>query len=452
MPPSPDAATGTDLAALLDDFLAERESPGVALGIAGPGRRTEVLCAGSARIPGPPVTGSTRFRLASLTKQVIATAVLRLVENGRLTLDEPVTGGRRPATVAHLLCNTSGLGDVLTWRQALADAVPLPARAPASPIPRWEPGKRWEYSNVGFALLANLVADRVGEPFQPYVTRTILAPLGLHATTFTGGPELATPLERQDGRWQPVPPGEPDLPDVLGLVSTPGEAARLAGALLEPGLLLDRPIAEHLGSATFAVHEALPRQCPFFVRLDLAGHEVFWHDGFDSGFSAVMYLVPAAGLAIVLLANGPTWRLGEDLGPRVVTALLGGPAPTPSRPGPADPRRVCGHYRHPAGHPLEPRPPDAVVTHAGGQLWLSTPMTDHRIRLTPEGPMVFALEGSGARTRRAAFVTDRAGRVTGLGIDGMVLLPRRRLPTALPWHAHRALRGLARGLAQKGDA
>ncbi|RKT54191.1 GNAT family N-acetyltransferase [Saccharothrix australiensis] len=490
MPPSPVGSTA--LAALLADFLAAREAPGVALGIAGPGRRPEVLCAGSARAPDRPVTRTTRFRLASLTKQVVMVAVLRLVERGELALGEPVTlrvrrgAGRRPVTVADLLCNTSGLGDVLTWRQALADAVPLPARLPATLTPRREPGERWEYSNIGFALLARVVADRVGEPFQQHVARTITGPLELRATTFgAAAADLATPLEREDGRWRPVPPSEPDLPDVLGLVSTAGDAARLAGALLEPRRLLDRPLVQHLDAATFAVHDSLPRQCPFLVRLDIAGHEVFWHDGFDGGFSAAMFLVPAAGLAFVLLANGPTWRLGEDLGPRVLTALLEdapledarptaarpaearptgerfvGAQPDGARPGaarrhgprPSDPRRLCGHYRHPAGHPLEPRPPDAVVSLADDSLWLSTPLTGQRVRLLPDGPLVYALEGTGARVRRTAFVTDEAGRVTGLGIDGMVLLPRRRLPTALPWHAHRALRGIARALLEKGGS
>jgi hypothetical protein len=246
----------------------------------------------------------------------------------------------------------------------------------------------------------------------------------------------------------------------MGLVSTAEEAARLAGALLTPGRLLHRPLREHLDSATFAVHELLPRQCPFLIRVELAGHQVFWHDGFDGGFSAAMYLVPAADLAVVLLTNGPTWRLGEDLGPRVLATLLGGAAVPvdavpvgDTRPAGRPQRKLCGRYRHPAGHPLEPRPPDVLVRSAEGALWLSVPLAGQRIRLMPEGsnPLVFVLEG-GARRRRAVFVTDRAGRVTGLCIDGLVPLPRRRRPTAAAWHAHRALRGLAGRFAEKGRA
>jgi CubicO group peptidase (beta-lactamase class C family) len=195
MPASSDAVTGygAALAELLDGFLAEPAAPGVALGIAQPDRPPEVFCTGSAQLaPDRPVTPATRFRLASLTKQVIMAAVLRLVERGALALDEPVAPllgsvtlrqrpGHRPITVADLLCNTSGVGDVLGWRQALAGDVRLPERLPARVFAHRPPGLRWEYSNVGFALLAQLVADRTGEPFQRHVTRTILQPLAAGA-------------------------------------------------------------------------------------------------------------------------------------------------------------------------------------------------------------------------------------------------------------------------------
>jgi CubicO group peptidase (beta-lactamase class C family) len=106
------------------------------------------------------------FPLASVTKLLTAMAVLVAVEEGTVALDEPA--GPEGATVAHLLAHASGLG-IDGGRQAA-------------------PGRWRIYSNAGFDLLGELVAERAGMPFATYAAEAVLAPLGMTATAISGSP------------------------------------------------------------------------------------------------------------------------------------------------------------------------------------------------------------------------------------------------------------------------
>lgn len=143
-----------------------------------------------------PVTGSTVFDLASITKMFTATTLLTLVEEGVLALDAPLatwlpsfgTGDRRLITLRHLLNHTSGLPAVLRlWtdhpdRESRARAV---LEAPlVNP-----PGTVFEYSCVGF-LVAGLLAEQVtGRGLAELVDERVCEPLGLTDTGFLPGPD-----------------------------------------------------------------------------------------------------------------------------------------------------------------------------------------------------------------------------------------------------------------------
>ena len=106
------------------------------------------------------------FPLASVTKLLTAVAVLVAVEERTVALDDEA--GPEGATVAHLLAHASGLD---------MDGARL---AP--------PGRRRLYSNAGFDILGQLVAERAGMPFATYATEAVFAPLGMAATAITGSP------------------------------------------------------------------------------------------------------------------------------------------------------------------------------------------------------------------------------------------------------------------------
>jgi CubicO group peptidase (beta-lactamase class C family) len=107
------------------------------------------------------------LRLASVTKPLTAYAVLIAVQDGVLHLDEPA--GPDGSTVRHLLAHASGL--------------PFSEGGLSSPV-----GARRVYSNLGYEVLGDLVADRVGLPFAEHLDLEVLQPLGMTATVLDGSP------------------------------------------------------------------------------------------------------------------------------------------------------------------------------------------------------------------------------------------------------------------------
>lgn len=157
---------------------------------------------------GAPVDGSTLFQVASLSKWVTAIGVLTLVDAGKLDLDRPVASyltrwslpesgfDIREVTIRRLLSHTAGLTDGLgyagfppgTPTQALEAS--LTRAADASPgadgrvrvgVP---PGSEWRYSGGGYTLLQLVIEEVAGEPFNAYMQRAVLRPLGMARSTF----------------------------------------------------------------------------------------------------------------------------------------------------------------------------------------------------------------------------------------------------------------------------
>jgi len=115
------------------------------------------------------------FRWASVTKLLTATAVLVAAEEGTLDLDEPA--GPPGATVRHLLAHASGL--------------PFDGEAPIA-----RPGERRIYSNTGYEELGRLLERKAGMPYEEYLCRGVLVPLGMAATEVREGPAA--------GAWGPL--------------------------------------------------------------------------------------------------------------------------------------------------------------------------------------------------------------------------------------------------------
>lgn len=144
-----------------------------------------------------PNTLSTRFRIASLSKSITAVAIMRLVEDGRLglddTLDQWVPGfkyGDR-ITIANLLGHESGIpSDVYLANfaersvsgETLADAVDWVKSAD----PRFEPGAKFEYSNSGYVVLSAIVEIASGQRFEDYLAQSIFEPLGMNSSGLDG--------------------------------------------------------------------------------------------------------------------------------------------------------------------------------------------------------------------------------------------------------------------------
>jgi CubicO group peptidase (beta-lactamase class C family) len=203
-----------------------------------------------------PNTLDTRFRIGSMNKMFTATAVLQLVQAGRVKLDAPLatylpdypnTELASKVTIHQLLTHTGGTGDIFgpeyeTHRlslRTLADYVSLYGSRPL----RFEPGSKWEYSNYGFILLGRVIERVSGMSYYDYVAKYVYAPAGMMSTG--SEPEDSAVEKRAVGytsrAGSALEPNTETLPwrgtSAGGGYSTVGDLLRFANALGEHKLL-----------------------------------------------------------------------------------------------------------------------------------------------------------------------------------------------------------------------
>ena len=194
-------------------WLKRTGSPGASAAILWPDGHYWVGASGEADASKDvPMTTSTEFSLASITKTFTAALVLQLVDEGKLSLDEKVApllpeAGLHPAmTVRHLLDHTSGLPDMFrvtgiepalnsdqhrVW--SVADALEFGKKD------RVAPDTFWRYSNTGYVYLGQLVERVTGTPWATLVRERLLDPLGLDHTFVQGVESPPGPLARDTG-------------------------------------------------------------------------------------------------------------------------------------------------------------------------------------------------------------------------------------------------------------
>lgn len=179
----------------------------------------------------------------SFTKTVLAVAALRFVESGQLSLSEQVDG--RPYCLAHLLRHEAGLpdyGSVASYHEDVAAGkAPWPITQLLDVLDadrsRYEPGKGWAYSNIGYLKVGQLIERASGLPLRQALDRVVFDPAGLTTSRLATAPEDLTGV--QMGRAAGYHPGWVYHGLVVG---TTADAARLlhallAGAILKPETL-----------------------------------------------------------------------------------------------------------------------------------------------------------------------------------------------------------------------
>jgi CubicO group peptidase (beta-lactamase class C family) len=192
----------TELQERLSGILKEANTPGMGVVIANRDGIVWSAGIGLADVAaGKPATSTTLFRIASVSKTFVALAVLKLVEEGKLSLDAPVKGlvpevafanpweATDPVRVAHLLEHTTGWDDIHPKEFAHSDPKPMTlaqglAIGPESRTSRWRPGTRFSYSNAGPAVAAAIVEKLTGKRFEDYVKETFFDPLGMSTADY----------------------------------------------------------------------------------------------------------------------------------------------------------------------------------------------------------------------------------------------------------------------------
>ncbi|MGH3680583.1 MAG: serine hydrolase, partial [Natronosporangium sp.] len=360
--------------------LAERyRVPGAVLAIDHAGERVE-LAAGVTNVDtGVPVTPDTLFQIGSITKLLTATAVLRLVEAGRLDLDAPVAGYlpelalsdpevRERVTMRHLLTHTSGIdGDVFrdTGRgdDCLARYV-----AGLAEVPQNHPlGATFSYCNTGFSIAGRLIEVLTGQVWDQAMRELLFGPLGLAGTATL--PEEALLHRTAVGHVHEA--GEPPRRTPVWVMPRSGAPAggtpcASAGDLLTFARLFlaggrtaggTRLLSEGTVAAMQAEQVRLPERVAAadswglgWCRWDWHGTRVLGHDGATIGQRGFLRVLPEHDLAIVLLTNGGFGPdLYQTLMREVVRELTGvemaDPVAPPAQPPPADVTPHAGAYQ-----------------------------------------------------------------------------------------------------------
>jgi CubicO group peptidase (beta-lactamase class C family) len=348
--------------AIVSDFAARGGQPGMAYGIVADGKLVHSGGAGEARLGGPVPGADTVFRIASMTKSFTASAVLLLRDAGALELDDqaaafvPELAGwtgpsadSAPVTIRHLLTMTAGFPTDDPWgdrQQGLpvADFAAMLARGVSF---NWAPGTRFEYSNLGYAILGMVVTAASGMPYADFVRSRLLTPLGMGRSGFEAGefaPDgLARGYRRGLAGWEEVPfdPHGAFAP-MGGVFSTVRDlAAWVSGlaAAFPPG---DTPDAHPLSAASrrqmqlpqvvtgWASRYPLPGGPSggpgtygfgLFIDEEPGLGRVVSHSGGYPGFGSNMRWHPATGIGVIALGNG-TYAPMSPLAAQVLTAIV----------------------------------------------------------------------------------------------------------------------------------
>lgn len=338
----------------LVEQLTARQVPGISVAVVAPGGATEFLDAGVADLADDrPVTPGTLYLWFSMTKIVTATAVLKLAEDGFLSLEDPVEkfmpGFPRPRSdwprvrVRHLLSHSAGLANPmpLRWVHLASDGGRDPREFATELLAkhdrlRFPAGSEAVYSNLGYIALGELIALAAGRSYEDYVRAAILDPLSMADTGFsypveadqvaaTGyQPRFApmTPLLRlllpkgivgdREGRFVSFHRFNVDGASYGGLLGPVHDAARfmaihLNGGELEGVRLLSPDSVRAMQTLQVEGRKLDVGYGWFRRKADRAAAEFWEHLGGGAGFWSMMRIYPKEGLGVLTMGNATSY-------------------------------------------------------------------------------------------------------------------------------------------------
>jgi CubicO group peptidase (beta-lactamase class C family) len=324
----------------LDHQRRQAELPGCVLAVAERGQLRLERAFGVADLAtGEALTPRHRFRVASHSKSFTAAGILKLREQGKLRLDDPVgwhVTDLHPeigaATLTQLLSHSAGLvrdgADAGQWidRRPFLDEAEL--RADLAGGPTIPASTRLKYSNHGYGLLGLVIEAVTGEPYGDWIRREIVVAAGLTETEpdmpaggaapFTRGHTGKLPLARRV-----VIPGENPtnaLASATGFVSTAADLARFFSQLdpeAETGLLSPASRREMIRSQWSEAHSNLKRRYGLgTISGEIGDWSWFGHSGGFQGYITRTLTLPGRGLTVSILTNavdGPAQGWGDGI-------------------------------------------------------------------------------------------------------------------------------------------
>jgi CubicO group peptidase (beta-lactamase class C family) len=323
----------------LSDRMAMWHVPGVSIAVIHHGAIEWAQGFGVVSVGGAPVTAETLFQAGSISKPVSALGTLRLVQEGKLSLDTDVNktltswklpdaavAGGKPVTLRELLIHTGGTTVHGFGGYASGDPVPTvvqvldgekPANSAAIRI-ETAPGTKWNYSGGGFTIMQMMVVDVTKEPYPKFLHDTVLKPIGMTHSTY----EQPLPTEMRamaatpyDGKGNAVAGGAHTYPEMAaaGLWTTPTDLCRY---LMEVQQSL-KGEANHVLSQAMTKEMLTPGMGKWGLGLQIGGADTdpyFVHGGVNAGFEATMeaYEKDSEGAVVMTNAQGGS-RVADEV-------------------------------------------------------------------------------------------------------------------------------------------
>lgn len=339
------AAAATARADAVDTFLkaemSRRHIPGISVVVVRDGKVIKAKGYGRANVEtGAPATPDTVYELASVTKQFTATAVMMLVEEGRVKLEESILTylpdlpeAWKPVTVRHLLNHTSGIRSYTSLPAFLAnlrkdytqaELIRLVAGYPLD----FPPGERFVYNNTGYFLLGMLIEKVSGKSYEEFLKERIFQPLGMTATRLNNRraviPNRAAGYDWAQNQLRNAEYLSPTQPFSAGaLVSSVRDMAKWDAAL-NGERLLKRSTLEQMWQPSRLADGKTHGYGFGWAIYDYQGQKVVGHGGGIPGFSTCIARFPEHKLTVTLLANlsgVDSARLAHGVAARYIPAL-----------------------------------------------------------------------------------------------------------------------------------
>jgi CubicO group peptidase (beta-lactamase class C family) len=308
----------------LDDYIkAEMEKqhiPGLSIAVVRDGKVIRAQGYGVANVElSVPATPETVFRIGSISKQFIASGILLLVEEGKVSLDDKV--GRylegtpdtwKEITIRHLLSHTSGLARESPAFHPYKDQSNAEIIKAAYGLPLlFATGSKWEYSNLGYFILAEIISKASGQPWGKYMVERVFTPLGMTATHTISLKELV-PNRASGYDWSKPKVENADILIALrpsgAFDSTVIDLAKWDAALYSDRILKQatreqmwKPLAETTRKNEGGGHNTSYGFGWFIDQVN--GHKVVFHGGSQPGFRAEIERFVDDKLTIIILTN-----------------------------------------------------------------------------------------------------------------------------------------------------
>jgi len=338
----------TKVQAVVTDVRTRTHGPSASVGIVQGGRIVYAAAFGQARLsPAMPATPAMHYAIGSISKQFTTACVMLLVQEGKMSLDDPVAKWfpeltrANEVTVRNLLSHTSGYQDyapqdytIPDWtRPTTANAI---IHAWATKPLDFDPGTQYQYSNTNFNIVGLIVEKVSGQPFWNFLSTRVLRPLGLTNTI---------DLDTQRGQLEPtgymrnaLGPLRPAIPEAPGWYFADGGMAMPASDLLTWDISeMDRTLLAPASYTAMETETRLRNGQGIGYGLGVAvgyrnGHRVVAHGGEIGGFVASNTVFPDDKIAVVVLTNQEASSAAGAIG-RGISALLLPPTPMAATTG-----------------------------------------------------------------------------------------------------------------------